>query len=319
MNINLKAATSKKKIGFGLNNRKQGKQKSVFSNNSSSSEDEEDDAAHADKEDATKAARQAFNKELVAEQAALRSRAEKAISSATNAGSNVYDYDAEYESFGHSNADNSNAPEKGRASKANDAKPESKYIQNLLQKAKERNYEREIVMERKIAREQAQEEEANEEYMGKDKFVTKSYKKKLQEREVWLQQEEKKQKREEVEDVTKKAAGAAIMGFYGNLSRIGGAEGPGKDNIGDSENQLLNDGDRSHHEQLDVRSNINESSSSRRRRSSDEREVMEDFELEEELGQQSKRIQRLQKIFRARERYLKRKAAESESADNGAQ
>ena len=131
MNINLKAAASKKKksIGFGLNNRKQGKQKSVFNDNSSSSED--DDDAHADKEDATKAARQAFNKELVAEQAALRSRAEKAISSATNAGSNVYDYDAEYESFGHSNADNSNAPEKGRASKANDAKPESKYIQNL--------------------------------------------------------------------------------------------------------------------------------------------------------------------------------------------
>jgi coiled-coil domain-containing protein 55 len=318
MNINLKAAASKKKksIGFGLNNRKQGKQKSVFNDNSSSSED--DDDAHADKEDATKAARQAFNKELVAEQAALRSRAEKAISSATNAGSNVYDYDAEYESFGHSNADNSNAPEKGRASKANDAKPESKYIQNLLQKAKERNYEREIVMERKIAREQAQEEEANEEYMGKDKFVTKSYKKKLQEREVWLQQEEKKQKREEVEDVTKKAAGAAIMGFYGNLSRIGGAEGPGKDNIGDSENQLLNDGDRSHHEQLDVRSNMNESSSSRRRRSSDEHEVMEDFELEEELGQQSKRIQRLQNIFRARERYLKRKS-ERESAENDAQ
>ena len=318
MNINLKAAASKKKksIGFGLNNRKQGKQKSVFNDNSSSSED--DDDAHADKEDATKAARQAFNKELVAEQAALRSRAEKAISSATNAGSNVYDYDAEYESFGHSNADNSNAPEKGRASKANDAKPESKYIQNLLQKAKERNYEREIVMERKIAREQAQEEEANEEYMGKDKFVTKSYKKKLQEREVWLQQEEKKQKREEVEDVTKKAAGAAIMGFYGNLSRIGGAEGPGKDNIGDSENQLLNDGDRSHHEQLDGRSNMNESSSSRRRRSSDEHEVMEDFELEEELGQQSKRIQRLQNIFRARERYLKRKS-ERESAENDAQ
>ena len=318
MNINLKAAASKKKksIGFGLNNRKQGKQKSVFNDNSSSSED--DDDAHADKEDATKAARQAFNKELVAEQAALRSRAEKAISSATNAGSNVYDYDAEYESFGHSNADNSNAPEKGRASKANDAKPESKYIQNLLQKAKERNYEREIVMERKIAREQAHEEEANEEYMGKDKFVTKSYKKKLQEREVWLQQEEKKQKREEVEDVTKKAAGAAIMGFYGNLSRIGGAEGPGKDNIGDSENQLLNDGDRSHHEQLDVRSNMNESSSSRRRRSSDEHEVMEDFELEEELGQQSKRIQRLQNIFRARERYLKRKS-ERESAENDAQ
>mmetsp|Transcript_19627 Transcript_19627/g.28975 ORF Transcript_19627/g.28975 Transcript_19627/m.28975 type:complete len:320 (+) Transcript_19627:111-1070(+) len=319
MNISLKAAASKKKksIGFGLNNRKKGKQKSVFNDNSSE-EEEEDTHAHADKDEVANAARQAFNKELVAEQAALRSRAEKAISSAANADSNVYDYDAEYESFGHSNENNANAQEKGRASKVNDVKPESKYIQNLLQKAKERNYEREIVLERKIAREQAQEEETNEEYMGKDKFVTKSYKNKLQEREAWLQQEEKKQKRDEVEDVTKKAAGAAIMGFYGNLSRIGGAEGPGKDNIGDSKNQASDDGDRSHHEQLDVRSNINESSSSRRRRSRDEREVMEDFELEEELGHQSKRIHRLQNIFRARERYLKRKA-ERESAENGAQ
>jgi len=56
-----------------------------LNDNSSSSSKEEDADAHVDKEEDTNAGRQAFNKELVAEQAALRSSAEKAISSATNA------------------------------------------------------------------------------------------------------------------------------------------------------------------------------------------------------------------------------------------
>jgi hypothetical protein len=160
MNINLKATGSKKtkKIGFGLNNRKN-KKKSIFNDSS----DEDSPAAGSGGKEDSATARQVFNKELAAEQAALRSRAEKAMRAAatTNATNdsnanviNVNDYDAEYESFGHLPT-NTNAQENNSiASKQDDVKPRSKYVQSLLVKAKERTYEREIVLERKIAKEQ---------------------------------------------------------------------------------------------------------------------------------------------------------------------
>jgi len=336
MNINLKATSLKKtkKIGFGLNNRKN-KKKSIFNDSS----DEDSPAAGSGGKEDSATARQVFNKELAAEQAALRSRAEKAMRAAatTNATNdsnanviNVNDYDAEYESFGHLPT-NTNAQENNSiASKQDDVKPRSKYVQSLLVKAKERTYEREIVLERKIAKEQAQ-EEASEEYKGKDKFITKSYKVKLQERANWLEQEELKQKRDEDGDVTKKAAGAAIMGFYGNLSRIGGgAEGPtdginSEAETGKARNSFNNQAshvvdEMTHRDgQRNPMSSSAATSSSQRRRIRDDRdEVVEDLELEEELGHQSKRIQRLQSIFRARERYLERKA-DREAALNSAQ
>ena len=335
MNINLKGTASKqtKKIGFGLNNRKKSKKKSVF--NDSSDEDEDSTAAAGGKGD-TATARQIFNKELAAEQAALRSRAEKAMLSATTANANanndananayannVNDYDAEYESFGHH--EHKNAQEKSPASKQTGAKPQSKYVQSLLEKAKERTYEREIVLERKIAKEQAQ-EEATEAYKGKDKFVTKNYKKKLLEREEWLQQEEKKQKRDEHEDVTKKVAGAAIMGFYGNLSRIGGGADDPRDRINGeggtdkTKNSFNNQAtEYDDHDQRNSMPNSAVTSSSQHRRNIDEcDEVIEDVELEEELDHQSKRIKRLHMIFRARERYFERKA-DREATVSGAQ
>ena len=157
--------------------------------------------------------RQNFNKDLLAEQAALRKRAEKAIDS-----SGVYNYDEDYESFSVGHAFDKATQQEPQDTSGE--KPKSRYIENLLQKAKERQYEREIVMERKIAKEQA-EEDLNADYRDKEKFVTKSYKRKLEEREAWLKQDAEKQKRDEERDVSKQNAGVAMMGFYGNLSRIG--------------------------------------------------------------------------------------------------
>lgn len=79
----------------------------------------------------------------------------------------MYDYDGVY--------DKMHALEKKL--KEPDTK-ESRYISDLLEAAKKRGHERDIANERKISREQEQEEA---EFQGKDKFVTKAYKQKLAE------------------------------------------------------------------------------------------------------------------------------------------
>lgn len=72
-----------------------------------------------------------------------------------------------------------------------------------------------MVQERLIAKEQG-EEDAREGYKGKEKFITKAYKRKLAEREEWARQDAKRQLQEEEQDVTKQTSGQAITtGFYG--------------------------------------------------------------------------------------------------------
>ena len=314
--FNLKEAASKKKKGsYGLN--KRGK-KSVFGNDSSSDEDETPSSSTS---------RQNFNKDLLAEQAALRKRAEQGIDSS----SGVYNYDEEYESFsaGHAFDKATQQPKED----VSDEKPKSRYIENLLQKAKERQYEREIVLERKIAKEQA-EEDLNADYRDKDKFVTKSYKRKLEEREAWLKQDAEKQKRDEERDVSKQNAGVAMMGFYGNLSRIGAGHGEeekghegvnttdvdrgmdrndnriGKDNSGDIDTGKSEVDNTSTSRQ-------DESYESKTHRSTKESFLdsknAEEVEIEYEIAHQSLRVQTLQKIFKARDRYLKRNADREEA------
>jgi len=310
MNINLKQAASKKSstpMGFGLNTRGKKKPKPVFEESSSDDDNDKDDNDN-NQGGGQDTSRQTFNKELKAEQAALRSRAEKAISSASAGTNDIYNYDAEYESFSAAAAQEIKQKQaSSQTTTATNEKKESRYVSSLLLKAKERLYEKEIIHERKIAREQAV-EEANQEYVGKDKFVTKSYKRKLEEREEWVREEEKKNKKEDAEDVRKKVGGSAMIGFYGNLSRIGGA-GAG------AEVEVLKDddanGDGGEHGQDEKKHQSRKStgdSYSNRRLEQDEEDVVEEVEIEQELGEQSKRIQMLQKIFHARDRYLKRKA-----------
>lgn len=73
-----------------------------------------------------------------------------------------------------------------------------KYIENLLNKAKEREREHEIIYERKLTKERSKEDHL---YAGKDKFVTSAYKKKLAEQAKWMEEERLRQLREEKEDV----------------------------------------------------------------------------------------------------------------------
>eukprot|EP00555_Chaetoceros_dichaeta_P005307 CAMPEP_0198269798 /NCGR_PEP_ID=MMETSP1447-20131203/42597_1 /TAXON_ID=420782 /ORGANISM="Chaetoceros dichaeta, Strain CCMP1751" /LENGTH=239 /DNA_ID=CAMNT_0043961525 /DNA_START=209 /DNA_END=928 /DNA_ORIENTATION=+ len=138
----------------------------------------------------------------------------------TTAASDVFDYDGQYESFssGYQNKSSKKLEEDSGQKKAmGKEKKESRYVSDLLLHAKNRQQEREIIGERKIAREQAEDEK---EYIGKEKFVTKAYKRKLAERESWLMGEKERSKREEAEEVKKNKDGSAVMtSFYGNLAR----------------------------------------------------------------------------------------------------
>ncbi|KAL9188157.1 hypothetical protein ACHAXT_006535 [Thalassiosira profunda] len=203
-----------------------------------------------------------INKAIAAEQAALRKRAQDAMNK-SSLDSAVYDYDAEFDSF----SSGKKKEEEARAAKAAAAKKRApgekvapRYISNLLQTAQRRNQEQEIIHERKVAKEQA-EEDAALRYEGKEKFVTSSYKRKLAEREQWAKEEEARAKKEEEEDVTKKTGvGSFMFGGIGRSMLMGGGrerrneeeEGKPKAAVGGVENSKEGDdrgrGDYQHRE-----------------------------------------------------------------------
>jgi coiled-coil domain-containing protein 55 len=210
MNISLGAAKGKKKeaaaatIGFGLNARgaKKAPKKNVFG------DDDDDEEERAHQEEPPRDARAMVNQALRKEQEALRQRAKKSM----EAQAEIYDYDGAYESF----SKQPDAKEGGGEAK------KSRYIGELLKTAQDRKLDRDIAMERKVAREQQQEEEDNIELRGKERFVTASYKRKLEERKLW--QDEQNQRHKKEEDVTQKEGG--MSNFYGNLTQnvaMGGA------------------------------------------------------------------------------------------------
>ncbi|KAL6506490.1 hypothetical protein OROGR_024671 [Orobanche gracilis] len=92
-----------------------------------------------------------------------------------------------------------------------DRKP--RYIQTIMDKAKQREKEHEIIYERKLAKERSKDEDL---YADKDKFVTGAYKKKLAEQAKWLEEERIREMREDKDDVTKKTD---ITDFYFNLGK----------------------------------------------------------------------------------------------------
>ncbi|XP_027366657.1 nuclear speckle splicing regulatory protein 1-like [Abrus precatorius] len=89
-----------------------------------------------------------------------------------------------------------------------------KYIQNLIKKAKEREQYREIVYEKKIAKERSKDDHL---FADKDKFITEAYRKKLAERERQMELERLRELQEERDDVTKKKD--FLLDFYANLDK----------------------------------------------------------------------------------------------------
>ncbi|XP_073013468.1 uncharacterized protein [Typha latifolia] len=116
----------------------------------------------------------------------------------------VFDYDGVYDEM----------KEKISRPKTQDrAERKSKYIEVLMDKAKEREREHEIVYERKLLKERSKEDHL---FAEKEKFVTSAYKKKLAEQAKWLEEERLRQLREEKEDVTKKSD---LSEFYFSLNK----------------------------------------------------------------------------------------------------
>lgn len=92
-------------------------------------------------------------------------------------------------------------------------KRQPKYIQGLIDKAKQREREHEIVYERKLAKERTKDDHL---FADKDKFVTGAYKRKLAEQAKWMEEQRLRELCEEKDDVTKKSD---ITDFYFNLSK----------------------------------------------------------------------------------------------------
>jgi len=216
-------------LSYGLNNRNKDETTINRTKKKKISAFGEDDSSDGhDSDDQNNDGRRGVNRELINEQKALRKRAEDAMKLSRNENDNnstsssklIYDYDGQYESFssGHQLEQQKEKEKQEADARASQPPKKSRYVAKLLETSKRRQHEREIIMERKIAREQA-EEDVNGEYAGKEKFVTSAYKRKLAEREEFAREEELKAKREEMEDVTKKKDGSAAIyaGFYGNF------------------------------------------------------------------------------------------------------
>lgn len=79
------------------------------------------------------------------------------------------------------------------------SRPQPRYIGALLKKAKDRERTQEMVMERKIQKEQAAEAHL---YGDKEKFVTGAYKRKLAEDAKWREEERRREELEAANDVS---------------------------------------------------------------------------------------------------------------------
>ena len=118
--------------------------------------------------------------DLRAHQQALRRRAQRAVEEAKSRGeADIYDYDGSW-----------TRSEVAEASANPDEPKKSKYIHKLLTTAQRRQHHLDRVRDQKYAREIHNEESQNEELQAKEKFVTSSYKRQLQERERWLDNDE---------------------------------------------------------------------------------------------------------------------------------
>ncbi|KAG7568205.1 hypothetical protein ISN45_Aa04g010380, partial [Arabidopsis thaliana x Arabidopsis arenosa] len=88
-----------------------------------------------------------------------------------------------------------------------------RYIQHIMKQAERRGKEHEIVYERKLAKERAKDEHL---FSDKEKFVTGSFKRKLEGQKKWLEEERLRELREERDDVTKKND---LSDFYFNIGK----------------------------------------------------------------------------------------------------
>lgn len=116
----------------------------------------------------------------------------------------AFDYDGVYDKMKMNAA---------RSRVQDQSKREPKYITSIIETAKKREREHEIIYERKLLKERSKDDH---EFEDKEKFVTSAYKKQLAERAKWLEEERRQGIREEKDDVTKKSD---LTDFYFSLNK----------------------------------------------------------------------------------------------------
>ena len=272
-----------------------------------------------------------MNRAIIDEQERKRRETQSLLSSQSNADNSIYDYDGTYESFssGHNSKKDTLLANQNNINE----KKESKYISKLLKTAKHRQYEREVILERKVVKDQLKDEQEmkSDEYLGKDKFVTKAYKRKLAEREAWVKEDEQLEKKNQSERQS------LIPGFYGNFNRnvsMGNQVSPSSPSF-KQHNQDNNNMKESTYSSKDTKNDKkndfedfkskddafkNESQNMQKMNTDtpcmskqNENEIQptsvkkQGLQPHENYKEESKRQQRIQKIIEARVRYLKRK------------
>ena len=142
--------------------------------------------------------------------AAIRAHAEKKKVLLSSAGQEEYDFDGTYDAY--------SKPAPAAASRAPSSAPTGpKYLASLLESSAARAREKELAKERTLAKEAAAEDAL---HPGKEKFVTASYKRKLEERDAWVREEEETKKKEEREEAQRMSKGG-MAGFYRNVNSLG--------------------------------------------------------------------------------------------------
>lgn len=140
-----------------------------------------------------------------------QSQVDKVRAQALAEDASVFDYDAVYDDM--KSARESEADK--RATKREEEKKKPKYICTLLQQAKIREVENERIRERRLLNERKADDAM---YGDKEKLVSASYKRKLQEMQRWDAEDARLAAMEEQEDVTKQGE-HAMAGFYANLNK----------------------------------------------------------------------------------------------------
>lgn len=134
----------------------------------------------------------------------------------------IFDYDSHFDEIQHQRGAKAGNEIQAR---------KSRYIEGLLDKAKERQKEQDIVYERRLLRERKAEDHL---FGDKERFVTAAYKQKLEEDKKWLEEEALQEKIEAEQDVRKRGhMGDFYRNLLSNNVAFGTAE-PSKSNSGAS-------------------------------------------------------------------------------------
>lgn len=160
-----------------------------------------------------------MNQRLAAMQrmAGSQPRVREDIRRAVREDATVFEYDRVYDGIDGKRREEARTRDEARR----DKRP--RYVEGLLEKAKERRREQEVARNRAMLRERMREDHLHE---GKEKFVTSAYREKLREDERLAEEERERDRRD---DATSARARGGVQGFLSNVLKDRLGERPPQD------------------------------------------------------------------------------------------